>query len=499
MIFSCVSNFFLVLYAYKILYLRNSDIIAFNNSVRDMGELLYYLDLFENLLWGYLGAPVILLLGLYLCLKTRFVQIRKFPVIIKNFLNLFTERDTGQGLHPLKAFFASMGGCIGVGNIVATCTAVQLGGPGALFWIWMTAIVGMIIKYAEVYLGLRYRESDSKGGFIGGPMFFLQRVFTGRTASIGAAMLLCVYGVDVYQFRVVTSAIATNIPFINEQLFGLIFLVLILFAVSGGVKRVSNISSAIIPVFVLLYLGMGLWVLANNLTVIPAVVKQVILSAFSGSALAGGFVGSALLKTLSEGARRGCYSSDIGVGYASMIHSESNPLILEKQASLVMVDIFIDAFMVCTTSIFLILVTGVWQQSIPTEMLVQSALSLYFPYMEIFMPIFLFLVGYSTINAYFCIGIKCAQWLSPRFGKTCYCLYAVASFAFFSFLELSSAQALISIAACLLLVLNGYAIVKLRNEISFNFDGQAEPISQPVLMAEEAVLEEEPRLVAQCQ
>lgn len=464
-----------------------------------MGELLYYLDLFENLLWGYLGAPIVLLLGLYLCLKTRFVQIRKFPVIIKNFLSLFTERDAGEGLHPLKAFFASMGGCIGVGNIVATCTAVQLGGPGALFWIWMTAIVGMIIKYAEVFLGLRYRQIDPKGGFIGGPMFFLQRIFTGRAASVAAALLLCVYGVDVYQFRVVTAAIATNIPIINEQLFGLVFLVLVLFAVSGGVQRVSTISSAIIPVFVLLYLGMGLWVLANNITAIPAVAKEVILSAFSGSALAGGVVGSALLKTLSEGARRGCYSSDIGVGYASMIHSESNAAIPEKQASLVMVDIFIDAFMVCTTSIMLILVTGVWQQSIPTEMLVQSALGLYFPYMEVFMPIFLFLVGYSTINAYFCVGIKCAQWLSPHYGKACYYLYAIASFIFFSFLELSSAQALISIAACLLLILNGYAIIKLRKEISFNFDGQVEPVPEPELVLEEPLIEEEPRLVAQCQ
>lgn len=465
-----------------------------------MGELHYYRDLFENLLWGYLGAPVVLLLGLYLCFKTRFVQIRKFPVIIKNFLSLFTERTDGVGLHPLKAFFASMGGCIGVGNIVATCTAVQLGGPGALFWIWMTAIVGMIIKYAEVFLGLRYRQVDPKGGFIGGPMFFLQRVFTGRTAPVAAALLLCIYGIDVYQFRVVTATIATNIPMINEQLFGLVFLGLVLYAVSGGVQRVSTISSAIIPVFVLLYLGMGLWVLANNLSAIPAVVKEVVLSAFSGSALTGGFVGSALLKTFSEGARRGCYSSDIGVGYASMIHSESQAAIPEKQASLVMVDIFIDAFMVCTTSIMLILVTGVWQQSIPTELLVQSALGLYFPYMDVFMPVFLFLVGYSTINAYFCVGIKCAQWLSPRFGKACYYAYAIVSFILFSFLELASAQALISIAACLLLILNGYAIIKLRNEISFNFDGQAEPaIRVQQEEVEESLVEEEPRLAVHYQ
>lgn len=459
--------------------------------------MLYYLDLFENLLWGYLGAPVVLLLGLYLCFTTRFVQIRKFPVIIRNFLSLFTERNNGTGLHPLKAFFASMGGCIGVGNIVATCTAVQLGGPGALFWIWMTAIVGMIIKYAEVFLGLRYRRKDPKGGFIGGPMFILQRVFQGRATPVIAALLLCVYGVDVYQFRVVTAAISANIPLVDERLFSLIFLASVLFAVSGGVQRVSTISAAIIPVFVLVYLGMGTWVLVNNLSVLPGVIKEVLISAFSGSALAGGVVGSALLKTFSEGARRGCYSSDIGIGYASMIHSESHGIVPEKQASLVMVDVFIDAFMVCTTSIMLILVTDVWQQAIPTELLVQTALGLYFPYMEVFMPLFLLLVGYSTINAYFCVGLKCAQWLSPNYGKACYYAYAIASFILFSFLEISSAQALISIAACLLLSLNGYALIKLRNEISFNFDGRPRVFSlseqEPV---EEPVLEKEPYLMA---
>lgn len=472
-----------------------------------MGEFFCYLDLFENLLWGYIGAPVILVLGAYLSLSSGFIQVRKFHAIIKNFLSLFSEREQcGQGLHPLKAFFASMGGCIGVGNIVAACTAVQLGGPGALFWIWMTATVGMIIKYAEVYLGIRYRQPCQQGGFVGGPIYFLQKVFPGKYASIGAALLLCIYGVDVYQFRVVTSAISANLPklyfnipgfeytlILNEYLLALLFLGLILFAVSGGVKRVSNISSTIIPFFVILYLGMGFWVLANNLTAIPLLLKEVVFSAFSSSAVAGGFVGSALLKTLSEGARRGCYSSDIGVGYASMIHSETNTVLAEKQASLAMVDIFIDAFMVCSTSIMLILVTGVWKEALPTELLVQNALAKYFPNMELFMPIFLFLVGYSTINAYFCIGLRCAQWLSPTHGKKAFYCYSIGSFALFTFLEPSAAQTMISIAACLLLLLNAYGIYKLRHEISFNFYGKQKGQTAVVLTGE---LQEKTVLVA---
>src|ERR1700722_7506124 len=113
-----------------------------------MEEIFNYLELFENILWGYLCLPMLMLLGVYLTYTSNFVQIRKFPTVVKTFLSFFKARDSSaDGVHPLKAFFAAVGGCVGVGNIVGICTAVQLGGPGALFWIWVTAIVGMILKY----------------------------------------------------------------------------------------------------------------------------------------------------------------------------------------------------------------------------------------------------------------------------------------------------------------------------------------------------------------
>lgn len=449
-----------------------------------MAECLYYLDLFENLLWGYIGAPIIMLLGLYLSISTNFIQLRKFPAVLKTFFAFFKLKEHEcEGLHPLKAFCVSLSGSVGVGNIVATCTAVQLGGPGALFWIWTTAIAGMIIKYAEVFLGLRYRQSNGRGGYNGGPIYFLQHAFKNRAVPALAALLLCIYGVEVYQFRVITEAIAVNLS-INELLMAGILLALVLFAASGGIQRVSTISTAIVPIFVLVYVGMGLWILINNITAIPMLLKEVIVAAFSGPALVGGFVGGALMKTISEGARRSCYSGDIGVGYASIIHSESSVKEPEKQASLAIIDIFVDAFLICTTSIMLILITGVWKEPISTALLVQAALSQYFPYMHFFMPLFLFLVGYSTINAYFCVGLKCAQWLSPNYGKMFYYCYAIGSFVMFSFLDPISAQSVISIAACCLLVLNSYAIVKLRNEISYAFNEEKLVVAEVVPNAE---------------
>lgn len=425
---------------------------------------------FEDVLWGYIAVPILMALGLLLSFQSRFVQIRKFPAVIKIFFSFFRPcKEQQGGVHPLKAFFACVGGCVGVGNIVGICTAVQIGGPGALLWIWITALIGTVLKYSEVYLGLRYRVPNNNGGYDGGPMYFLQRVFKGRTMPALAAIFLCIYGVEVYQFSIVTNAITTNFD-INQYLVTGTLLFLVIYAGMGGVQRVGSIASTTIPVFVIIYVGMALWVLYQHIYDIPAVLATVFASAFGSSAAVGGFVGSSILMTMSQGVRRGCYTGDLGVGYASIIHSESCVQVPERQAALVIVDICLDTFMVCTSSVLVILATDVWHHPIPTSMLVQSALHLHFPYMNYFMPVFLFLLGYNTINAYFCAGIKCAQYLHPKFGRRLYFLYAVLVLAIFSFVDSTQAQIVMTIAGGLLLILNSYGIYKLRHEISFNIE-----------------------------
>lgn len=440
-----------------------------------MVETIDILEFLEDHFWAYIGCPLVLLFGLYLSYASRFIQIRRFPSILRIFWNFLTSKDRcSRGIHPIKAFFASVGGCVGVGNVVAICTAVQLGGPGALFWIWVTALMGMLIKYSEVYLGLRYRVRNEEGSYNGGPMYFLQHAFKGKTFAYLAAILLCIYGVEVAQFRIITLAITSNLN-VNEYLVIGVLLTLVLFAASGGVRRVGNISSAVIPIFVTLYVGMGTWVLVNNLSVIPDVLAEVFSDAFTGAAVSGGLLGSGLMKTMSEGMRRGCYTGDVGVGYSSIIHSESSTTIPEKQATLAIVDIFLDTYIICTTSVMLILVTGVWNSGVPTALLVQTALEQYFPYMHFFMPFFLFLLGYSTINAYFCVGLKCADFLWPSYGKKIYYFYAVASLVFFSLFDSSKAQALMGIAGGLLLLINSIGIFRLRHVLSFNIDGDLAP------------------------
>lgn len=442
-----------------------------------LSSFVSQLELLESLLWTYFGVPIVILLGLYLTFKSNFFQIRNLPTVFRTFFGFlkFRSQEGSGGVHPLKAFFAAVGGCVGIGNIVGICTAVQLGGPGALFWIWMTALMGMILKYSEVYLGLKYRVKDGKGGYHGGPMYFLARVFRNNWMPKLICVLLCIYGVEVYQFSVISTSITTNLG-VNSYLVVGVLLFLVIFAGRGGVARVGSISSASLPVFVVIYVGMGLWVLGNNLAVLPSIIKLIFSSAFSGHAALGGFVGAGLMETISHGIRRGCYTGDVGVGYASVIHSESSEKVPERQASLAIFDIFLDTFIVCTTSLFLILTTGLWKDPMEAGMLVQSALGQYFPFMQYFMPLFLFLLGYNTINAYFCVGLKCAAYLAPNYGRRIYYVYAVLALLIFSFLGTTQAQAVMAIAGVSLLIINGYGIFCLRHEISFDLSREASAV-----------------------
>lgn len=423
----------------------------------------------ENALWGFLCVPAIILVGCILTYQSGFAQIRHLPAAVKSFLSFFKASSGDvKGVSPLKTFFAGIGGSVGVGNVVGVVTAVQIGGPGALFWIWVTAIAGAILKYSEVYLGMRYRVNSADGGYSGGPMYYLRNAFKKPWISSVVCVLLCLYGVEIFQFSVVTGSISKNLD-INLSVVVLIFLGLVMFAGSGGVKRVGSISSALIPIFVALYAGMGFWVLFSNASAIPSIFANVFHSAFNGHAAMGAFVGSSLLATVSHGVRRGCYCGDIGIGYASVIHSESSATIPEKQASLVIFEIFMDTFIICTTSVLIVLATDVWQEPLEGPMLVQTALGQYFPYMHFFMPLFLFLVGYATINAYFCVGLKCAEFLSPKRGRLLYQIYAVVVLISFSFLSSLVAQSVMAIAGGLLLLVNCLGIYLLRKEISFDF------------------------------
>lgn len=436
----------------------------------------------ENLLWMWIVWPLILMIGLYLSIQSRFAQLRYWPTAARNFFR-FLRADGGSssGVHPLKTFFASVGGCVGVGNIVTVCLTIQIGGPGALFWLWLTALIGMIVKYSELYLGVKFRITRADGLHDGGPMFFLKKAYSYAWVPSLVTVLLAIYGVEIYQFGVVTKALSVNFGW-NEYLVIAGLLSAVLFAATGGVQRVGGISGLLVPCFFCLFFGMGIFVLAHHVAEIPSLLYLVFQSAFQGHAAVGGFVGSTLYLAASQGIRCACYSGDVGVGYASVIHSETRVRQPEKQAALAFVEIFLDSFLICTMSALIILITGVWAQPIESELLMQQALSVYFPYMHIFMPVFLTLLAYSTIIAYFCVGLKCASYLSPRYGRRLYCLYACIVLPLFSLVNTFVALKVMYTVGGALMVINVVGIFILRKELSFSielFDPKADLIAAP--------------------
>ncbi len=434
-----------------------------------MRDVFALLELLNEFIWAHIAFVLLTLVGLYFSITSRFFQIRQFPQILRSFTQFFRDKTKGEGIHPLKAFFAAIGGCIGIGNIVGIATAIELGGPGALFWTWIGGLFGMLIQYAEVYLGMKYRVPNAEDSFDGGPMYFLPIAYKSRWIAPVVCVLLCIYGVEFFMFNVMTDSISSNWG-INEYWVAAFLLLATLVVATGGIKLVGEVCSAIIPLFIVLYMGMGLWILWQNLALLPDVLKLVFKGAFSTQAAIGGFAGSTVALSISMGLSRGAYSGDIGVGYTSIIHAESRTTNFGRQASLAIMGIFLDTFVICTMSVLLILTTGDWHKTAGATNMVQAALGATFPYMHFFMPLFLLLLGYSTILAYFVVGVKCAKFLSPKWGKTVYYLYAAITLPLFAFVDQTEAFLIMSLSGALLLILNTIGMIILRKEVEFHLD-----------------------------
>lgn len=435
-----------------------------------MFSIFEILDAVNVFIWGHLAFLLIFGLGLYFSVRSRFFQIRRFGRMVGSFASLFKDQTTDErGIHPLKAFFAAIGGCIGIGNVVGIVTAVQLGGPGALFWTWIGGLCGMLIQYAEVYLGLLHRIKNSQGSYDGGPMYFLPRAFKGKWVAYVVSILLCIYGVEIFMFNVMTDSIAVNYQ-IHPIWIAAGLLIATITVALGGINRVGEACSALIPLFVILYVCMSIWVLIQHFDMLPAIFEQIFKGAFTEQAAKGAFAGASVTTAISMGLSRGAYSGDIGVGYTSVIHSESSTAKFGRQSSLAIIGIFLDTFVICSLSVLVVLATGHWHSGIDVSLMVQEALGLYFPYMHFFMPFFLFLLGYTTLLAYFVVGVKCAKFLSPKWGPALYYTYACIALPTFAFFDASQAFIVMSLSGALLLILNLTGIFILRKEIEFKLE-----------------------------
>lgn len=422
----------------------------------------------DEFFWRYIGFTLVALCGLYFSYTTGFFQFKVLGQLKKTVCDL--RKDGGDsdlaGTNPLRLYFASVGGMVGLGNIVGVVTAVLIGGPGALVWLWFASFSGMLIKYSEIYLGVKYRVANAQGGYDGGPMYYLRDAFGVKWISTFVCVLLCVYGVEVYQFTVVTDTLSQTFS-LPKTLVIVGLLLGTLYAGFGGVKRLANICSVIMPFFIIIYVIMCLWVIGDHIGEIPEVLKLCFHSAFNGHAALGGFAGSSMISGAQNGIARAVYSGDIGIGYDATIQSETQTMHPERQARMAIFSITTDAI-VCTMSMLVVLVTGLWKVGgMQASAYVAHAFSHYVPRIEYFMAILFFFAGYTTIIAYFAVGIKCAKFLSPIWGEKVYYLYAICAFPFFSFFDQSQVILIMSISGGLLMLCNLAGILKLRKDIKF--------------------------------
>ncbi|MDR1597930.1 MAG: amino acid carrier protein [Holosporales bacterium] len=426
-----------------------------------------YLSAIDRFFWTYIGFVILFSSGIYLTIKTRGFQFK----VLLNFRACITDllkgpsKCSSRGIHPIRLYFASVSGMVGLGNVVGIITAVMIGGPGALLWLWIGNFPSMLVKYAEIYLGIRYRIPNDQGGYDGGPMFYLRKAFKNKTIPFIASLLLCIYGVEVFQFDVVADTISETFH-INQYLVIALLLGGVLFTVIGGIRRLSQVCTFLMPIFIILYVGMCVYVIVRCSAKLPETLSTIVSSAFSGHAAIGGFAGSSAMLAAQQGISRSVYSGDIGIGYDSIIQAETRAILPQQQARLGVFSLLTDAI-ICTLSICVVLVTDVWTLPLHPDQFVGHALATHFKHADLFMAIFIFLAGYTTIVAYLSVGLKSAFFLGGVRGKVAYLTYAVVAFVFFSFCDQEKALLVMSLAAGMLIVFNITGILRLLKFIKF--------------------------------
>lgn len=321
-------------------------------------------ELLNGIVWGPLMLMLILGTGAWLMAGLKLLPLRGLAGAFR--LLWQGRRGSGAGeISPFQALATSLAATIGTGNIAGVATAIALGGPGALFWMWCTALVGMATKYAEAVLAVQYREQASDGSFSGGPMYYIKNGLGARWRWLAA--LFAFFGTfagfgigNTVQANSVADALNTTFG-VPAWLTGLGLFVAVALVVLGGVKRIAQVAGTLVPVMAVSYLLVGLLIVALNLHEIPAMIGLILTSAFSGTAAVGGFAGAGVAAAIRFGVARGVFSNEAGLGSAPIAHAAAQTNNPVRQGMVAMLGTFIDTILVCSVTGFVILISGAWQ------------------------------------------------------------------------------------------------------------------------------------------
>ena len=327
--------------------------------------LLPIISKVNSFLTDYVLIILLIGVGLFYTVRTRFVQVRCFGEGIKRvFGGIFSKKsDKKGGLSSFQALATAIAAQVGTGNIVGACGAIILGGPGAIFWMWVIAFFGMATIYAEATLAQNTKVVAENGTILGGPVYYIKKAFRGKFGkflasffAIAAILALGFMG-SMVQSNSIASAINNAIPAIPPYVVGIVLSIVCAFIFIGGIKRIASVAEKIVPAMAIIYLVLGLVVIAFNITKIPETFALIFKSAFAPQAIIGGTFGSAIKIAISQGAKRGLFSNEAGMGSTPHAHAQAEVEMPHDQGVAAMIGVFIDTFVVLTMTAIVVICT----------------------------------------------------------------------------------------------------------------------------------------------
>ncbi|NLX87490.1 MAG: sodium:alanine symporter family protein [Clostridiales bacterium] len=370
----------------------------------------------NSLVWGPPMLVLIVGTGVYLTTRINFMSITKIGYVLKNtLLKMFDKSTVGEGeITPFQAVATALAATIGTGNIAGVATAIALGGPGAVFWMWLSAIFGMATKYGEVVLAIKYREKTPDGRFVGGPMYYIRNGLNLKWLAAIFALFgaLAAFGIgNMTQANSVAAVLESNFG-VNKWISGIIVAAATAAVVLGGLKRIVQVTEKLVPFMAAFYVLGGIIILVTNAARIPAAFGLIFSQAFTGTAAVGGFAGSTIMMAARYGVARGVFSNEAGLGSAPIAHAAAttdNPV---RQGLWGIFEVFMDTIVVCSITALSIMVTGVWQTGETGAALSALAFDTAIPGIGgSIVAVGVLLFAYSTIISWEYYGERCAEYL----------------------------------------------------------------------------------------
>lgn len=402
----------------------------------------------NDFVWGVPAMICIIGVGLYLSIRSRFVQIRKFAYSMKSTIGrMFEKADATDGtMTPFQAVCTALAATVGTGNIAGVAGAIALGGPGAVFWMWCSALLGMCTKFTEVTLAVHFREKNQSGDLVGGPMYYMKNGLKKNWQWLAIVYslfgVLTVFGTgNATQVNTITTSIDSAItqyaimaPTAMKSfnlMIGIVVAVLVGLVLLGGIKRIGSVTEKLVPFMAVFYVVIAVGVVVINIKHVPGVFASIFAGAFNPKAFTGGIVGSMFL-SLKRGVSRGIFSNEAGLGTGSIAHACADTSAPVKQGLFGIFEVFADTIVICTLTALVILCSGTYVeygQAAGAALTISGFTITYGSWVSVFIAVALCCFAFSTIIGWGLYGARCLEFLckSSKVIKPFYLVYALVA------------------------------------------------------------------------